>query len=299
MSPRRIHLLLFPIFLNLMGAKTERPANAVQAEIINTSYMADVTVSTYNDSLEFDCQTFFKDPCFGTLIETHNLYLPELKEWRRLIAEHANELARFLKTFPETEYFSEEAIGNAFETQFEFDERLQNMDVFKPWTNRWSGKWSNGKTQYHIWDETRAWNGQWIQPITQSEGEFADKDNLREMMLNNRVELAINGYSCENCITGWVSKRQHGRLEIPCIGYLLSDTTMIWVTQIQKPNGLFTKNTRWFFFLESIDSGSNASQYSIYGQAVVIDNGKVILKSAERGKHFGTYFSDIIWTEVF
>ena len=62
MSPRRILLLLSPIFLNLMGAKTERPASAIQAEIINASYMPDVTVSTYNDSQNLNARHSSKTP---------------------------------------------------------------------------------------------------------------------------------------------------------------------------------------------------------------------------------------------
>ena len=168
---------------------------------------------------------------------------------------------------------------------------LKGTDVFGPWTNHWSGAWSNGTMQYHLWDHARPWHDQWIQPVTQSETHFSDKGRLGAMIRNREVDLAIDVYSHEDGITGWVSKRQHGPVEIPCIGYLLEETTLLWICQPQEPHERFAPTTEWFVFLERCDAASNARRYRIYGHPVRID-GTVTWNAEERGAHRGRYCAE-------
>ncbi len=231
---------------------------------------------------------WFENPTFIRMIETHNQYAAEFARWRRLFAGHAAELAHLLKTFPGSENLREDDLRRIIVDSEAKCDSLSQRDVFKPWTNRWSGRWSNGRPQYHIWDSTRFVNGQWIQPVSLSETGFATACRVEEMLQNRRTDVAINVFSRENGITGWVSKRQHGRLELPHIGYLVNDTTLIWICQIKDPENLFAPDSRWFVFLETVQNSSTPAVYKIYGQPFAMTE-KFFVDSNEQGKHFGTY----------
>jgi hypothetical protein len=231
---------------------------------------------------------WFENPAFIRMIETHNQYTAEFARWRRLFAEHAAELAHLLKTFPGSENLRENDLRRIIASpEAKYDSRSQR-DVFNPWTNRWSGRWSNGRPQYHIWDSTRFIDGQWIQPVSLSETGFARASCVEEMLQNRRTDVAINVFSRENGITGWVSKRQHERLELPHLGYQVNDTTLIWICQIKDPENLFAPDSRWFVFLETVQNSSTPAVYKIYGQSFVMTD-KFFVDANEPGKHFGIY----------
>lgn len=232
----------------------------------------------------------FKHPAFIRMIEIHDQYLPELAGWRRLFARHAKELARLLKTLPGGEHLQEEYLGQVFSNAETNYDSLANKDVFAPWVNRWSGEWSNGMQQYHIWDSTYVINGRMVQPVTLSKSQFVNYDSLDEMLRIRQVDIAINVVSPRYGITGWVSKTRNGQLELPHIGYWVNDTTLIWICQIKEPGKLFARDPRWFIFLETVNTSANPAEYRIYGQPVVIKE-TFSVETGQRGKHCGVYYS--------
>ena len=237
---------------------------------------------------EFEAQVHFPSPLFGDVIKLHNQHLGKLQNLRRLISRHSEELARLIKTFPGTETLDKDVIRDTFALGIGPREPVADGEIFKPWAQRWSGTWSNGTPQFHVWDRTQYWNGQWIQAVTQSEIEFSVSGNVEAMFLRNQVDLGINVYTAETGITGWVSKRQHGRLELPHIGYLVDARTLVWITQPQDPDHLFQGDPTWFVFLETVDSRTDAKRYSIYGHMVVIESG-LRWDAERRGQHCGNY----------
>jgi len=249
------------------------------------------TVSNRSNSVEFLNRKNFHDWLFESVILTHNRFLTELHYSRKFIRRHAGELASLVKSFPDAELLDENVLQQIFASPTGIMKEFPGEEIFNPWISRWSGSWSDGSSQFHEWEQTRYRKGQWIQPVIQSETEFSNKDNLKSMFINNQVDLGINVYTPEFGITGWVSKYQHGRLELPHIGYLYDETTLIWFCQPHKSNKLSRLTTSWFVFLERVDSYSNPGQYMIYGLPFVIENGKIGFKSEERGKHCGTYNS--------
>jgi hypothetical protein len=232
----------------------------------------------------------FKHPAFIRMIEIHDQYLPELDGWRRLFARHAKELARLLKTFPGGEHLHEEYLHQVFSYPETIYDSLANKDVFAPWVNRWSGEWSNGTRQYHIWDSTYVSNDRIVQAVTLSESQFVNYGCLDEMLRTQEVDIAINVVSPRYGITGWVSKTRNGQLELPHIGYWVNDTTLVWICQIKEPGKLFARDQRWFVFLETVNTSANPAEYRIYGQPVVIKE-TFTVETGQRGKHCGVYYS--------
>jgi hypothetical protein len=171
---------------------------------------------------------WFSTQPFLRLLENHERFLPEFVRWRQLFAEHAIEMAQLLISFNGSEALSEDSLCELFTNGNKKDRASHAMDIFRPWTNRWSGIWSNGVPQYHIWDSTRAVDGRWIQPVSLSETRFADACCVEEMLQRGETDVAINVVNYELQITGWVSKRQGADLELPHIGYLVNDTTLIF-----------------------------------------------------------------------
>ena len=247
---------------------------------------------TRNDHISgnvtFESEAYFQDRLLGDVIHFHNQHLQELENWRRLFAQYADELAHFVKTFPGAEALDEDILRDTFAARTGLREHVAGGEVFQPWAHRWSGMWGNGSSQYHVWDQTQYWNGRWIQAVTQSEAGFTDGSNLEAMFARNQVDLGINVYSPETGITGWVSKRQHERLEVPHIGYLIDTTSIIWICQPQKSNRLFKENKTWFIFLERVIASSNPKKYTIHGQPFVIDV-KIQGNFEQIGQHYGNY----------
>jgi hypothetical protein len=162
--------------------------------------------------------------------------------------------------------------------------------VFKPWLNQWSGLWSNGMPQFHVWDSTRFVEGQWIQPVSLSQTRFVKSCCVEEMRRSRQADIAINVFSREHGITGWVSKGQHGRQELPHIGYVLNDTTLLWICQFKDPANLLAHDTRWFVFLETVEASAHPAAYRIYGQPVTMTD-KLSADSSEKDRHYATYYS--------
>jgi hypothetical protein len=290
---RKESLFKFKVFMALafhVIYPTEKLAN-LNAE----SHSYNLTVNTNKtcacgESPVTANQDWFSYPAFISIIKTHDQYLPELTRWRNLFAQHAKTLARVIKTFPGSENLSQDDLRRIITNQETTLDTLENKDVFAPWTNRWSGVWSNGALQYHIWDSTRVMRGRMIQPVTLSESSFTNYCCVERMAQSGKTDVAINVFSREHGITGWVSKNQRGRVELPHVGYLINDTTLVWLCQIKEPGKLSAPNNRWFIFLETVNTSANPAEYRIYGQPVVIME-TVVVESDQRGKHYGTYYS--------
>lgn len=255
----------------------------MQCPSIPTDTLAIASVRLHHEGGKVGDPHALSGPFFDALIARHDDARDDFLEWRRLVSRHAADLACFVKSFPGTEAFSVDELRRVLQSQTGLAEPVIQQDLFAPWTNRWSGSWSNGTSQYHIWGPTYRREGRWLQPVAQSEVHFPDLRRLGAMLRANEADLAINVFSEETGISGWVSKRQHGRLEIPCIGYLLDETTLLWVAQEQEPEHLFAPNPQWLIFLEKVDTLTAPRQYQIYGRSVVIDHGIV--------------WDDLVWQE--
>ena len=210
---------------------------------------------------------------FQAVIDSHEEF--DFTAWRAGFARQADALAAFFKRFPGTGRFQELAVRNAIAAAPSF--RGDPMRVFAPWTDWWQGRWSNGKTYYHIWDPTVAHKKDGktlaVQPVTQSEHGFAHSGNLATMRdQKKRVDLAINVCTAQRGITGWVSKEDG---EMPHLGYLLNEVTLIWIAR---------HNGQHFMFFEWVDP--SAGTYGIHGRPFSLEGGTL---ERGRGRHYGTY----------
>jgi hypothetical protein len=239
-----------------------------------------------------DSMSWFGNPAMRQVLEKHDHFLPALKEWRRMWGQHAGALAQLVKTFPGSENLRESVLRDIISDPAGLYDTLVNHDVFEPWTKHWSGAWSNGRMQYHIWNLTVIVGGRWIQPVTLSETAFVDYCSIDTMMQRNETDIAINVFSAADGITGWVSKRQHGRIELPHIGYLVNDTTLLWICREQKSEQSNTGHTPWYIFLETVRGSGDSAEYMIYGQPAVIED-SLSADEHEQGKHHGTYHASV------
>lgn len=236
----------------------------------------------------FGSHDYLESGAFASVLDAHNAFLSQIAGWRRSLALYAAPLAELVKTFPGTEHLAEEDVRAILRSRLGLPHEHTEEDVFKPWTNRWAGRWGNGTSQYHIWDQTRRWQGQWIQPVVQSEVAFPDEGRLEAMLMSSNVDLAINVYSEQHGITGWVSKRQHGRLEIPCLGYLLESTALFWVCNLSGTIPDDIENSVWFTYLETVDASRAPHDYHVHGQSIEL-NGGVDWDITARAAHTGHY----------
>jgi hypothetical protein len=228
---------------------------------------------------------------YKEMIEMHDRYQEEFEHWRKLFATHAKKVARLIKTFPGSANINETRLSKIIALYKHHPDMDKTSDVFAPWTNRWSGEWSNGTQQYHIWEPTIMFGDMMIQPVTISENTFINSYSVSKMVEDGKTDIAINVLSRKYGITGWVSKYQHGRYELPHIGYLINETTLLWITQIKEPGNLANNDNRWFIFLETVNSRENPTGYHIYGQPVII-NDEPIVEAGQRDKHHGIYYAD-------
>jgi hypothetical protein len=227
---------------------------------------------------------------YKEIIEMHDQYQEQFDSWRKIFATHAKTVARLIKTFPGSANINESRLSEIISSYEDNPDADKTGDVFAPWTNRWSGEWSNGAQQYHIWETTIISGNRMIQPVTLSENTFINSNSVRKMVNDEKTDIAINIFSQKYGITGWVSKYQHGRYELPHIGYLINETTLLWITQIKEPGNLAKDDSRWFVFLETVNSRENPTEYRIYGQPVIIDN-EPIVEAGQRDKHQGIYYA--------
>jgi len=227
---------------------------------------------------------------FVEILRLHDGHDDEFRRWRRLFAQHADELARMVCDFPIAHELDEEAVSRALTRPLSHCDTLSGRDVFAPWTNTWSGLWCNGVRQYHIWDSTRYVDGQWVQPVTLSERRFVQLSEVREKQRQGQADVAINVFSRESGITGWVSKYQKRRLEMPHIGYRINDTTLMWICQIKSPGEVFTPSNCWLVFLEIVAPGRQPAVYRIYGRSICTGKTGVFTCRPE-ARHFGTYYA--------
>lgn len=236
----------------------------------------------------FQRTEFLGDPAFDHIIAMHDRYRSEFYRWRSLFSQHASQLAQLVKTFPGSEQLSEEELGQKF---FNGTSVPANVgDVFQPWTDRWQGMWSNGKMQYHVWDSTRLIDDRMIQAVSLSEYALVPVHEAGKAARFSWSDLAVNILSPETGVTGWVSKYQSGRWELPHVGYSINDTTLIWICQIKSPDHLFVADSLWFVFLEIVRSSGENKEYRIYGLSVIVTD-RFVARIDQRGRHRGIYRS--------
>lgn len=244
---------------------------------------------------------------FGSLVKQHNRNIKGLHETRKLLAPHAETLAKMLVNFyPVSKgvkcYWKDDPDGKSEGTTGHIAKVLRhesasvnygNKNVFDPWDGFWRGNWcSSGKAwpQYHIWDRTRATSDgkHFVQPVSQrglaetkacskihdDPSEFVDAGNLKAQWEKNAVNLAINVWSNNDKVTGWVWKKQGGKPVImPHLGYRLNDHTLIWIAQEMEFKGVdadytMNKGGRFFMFFEWV--GQCRRAYGIHGREFTI-----------------------------
>ncbi|NIV94876.1 hypothetical protein GWN42_19315 [candidate division KSB1 bacterium] len=144
--------------------------------------------------------------------------------------------------------------------------------------------------QYHVWEVTYFYDGQWIQPVSLSEYDFTGFHQVQDKLQTGLTDIAVNVFSDELGVTGWVSKWQKTRVEMPHLGYWVNETTLVWFCQINEPEKLVTIDNRWFVFLETVDRSPNPIEYQIYGVQIIVGE-TLSLVPGQVGKHFGTYYS--------
>jgi hypothetical protein len=210
---------------------------------------------------------------FHAVIRRHNADATRLGSWRRTFRDHADDLTAFFRTFPGTGHFEERHVRHCF-SGLTSHHHQGGPTVFDPWTSWWDGTWHglwNGREsnsdQYHIWDETGAVGGQSIQPVTQSVHRFVSQANLTAGVAANQVDLGINVWSSGAGITGWVSKRQFGAVELPHVGYSLDPQTLIWITQPDFA-GVYYMFFEWVY--------ASRGLYGIHGRTFEITRSRVI-----------------------
>jgi|GEM_PF-1999748 len=247
------------------------------------------STATINDKEVTDDSFVFNAHHFTEIVALHNDLLPQLAEARTVLATHAEELAQLVKSLPGADLLSESSILDRIRYWKEKGGSVSGATVFQPWMNRWQGVWSNGSPQFHIWDKTRRWGEQWIQVVAQSEYTFPEETQLAHLLQKGKTDLGINVYSEEYGVTGWVSKRQHGRLDIPCVGYVIDVPILLWVCAMDYIDDL--NSGEWFVYLEKIERIEGTLQYAIAGHPFTIDAG-IFWSDNLIGAHSGLYTAE-------
>jgi hypothetical protein len=284
----RVEFLLVALALMLISVLS--PITLLAADLACQSLFAVFQIFKLNKTPGQGKHARLEQAAMRALLEKHNDYLAEFARWRGLFARQADKLAALIKTFPGGENLSVEELRRIIMQAPEGWSGEKAPQIFQPWTNRWTGLWSNGAPQYHVWDSTRFVNGQWIQPVSLSEFEYVEPGRLEECSRERRADVAINVYTHGHGVTGWVSKYQHGRLELPHVGYVINDSTLLWICQIKSPERLFMRENCWFVFLETVTVSSAPAEDRIYGQPVLIGD-DFHAEAGERDLHRGTYYA--------
>jgi hypothetical protein len=197
---------------------------------------------------------------------------------------------------------SKKSVTDAFTSisasDFEKVYKHRGSDAFNPWKSWWCGNYKDSSgnltLNYHIWDSTVSWSGQYVQPVTQSITRYAysidssgvsKKGNLQDMKDKAEVDLAINVCSKRHGLTGWVSKRQahdkKGIGELPHVGYLLTAKRILWITQ---PPGK-SDDTYWMFY-ERSNGASRPTLYDLHGIEFTLKSNKATLVSSLGGARY-------------
>ena len=220
-------------------------------------------------------------PYFGPIMDLHDKY-----DWvslRKFFADNVDFLTAFVLAFPKAKVppnfnskKNETTIRNALTYTGKPTRLMYNSNAFDPWANWWCGKWSDGVTQYHIWDKTIYYRGYYLQLVTQSTYGFAHDLELERMVQYKDVNMAINVSSQKWGITGWVTKFEDGKqIQMPHMGYLLDEKTLIWITIQRDMKTLSDWNGLWLMFVEWTDTAFDPSNYNIYLNTFRVDSGKI------------------------
>lgn len=219
---------------------------------------------------------------FREVRRRHDRYRPELARWRRRLARHAPELARIIAGLPGGDRHSQRRLRSILRDPAggaaDADRRL-----FAPWSGRWRGPWANGVMQYHDWRPPRRVGKRWLQTVTIGEAGFVSAAEVAD-----RGDLAISCWSAALGMTGWVSKRLHGVLQLPHLGYRIDDTTMVWFCTRAEGDLAMEPPRDWLVFLETVSGTGQERIYRIEGIPVRLGSRCVAIE-AEAGRHSGRY----------
>ncbi|HET9528725.1 MAG TPA: hypothetical protein VFQ92_00120 [Blastocatellia bacterium] len=224
---------------------------------------------------------------FSAVIDIHDKFRDSGKfnDWFAKFSKHASDLAdHFLSSFASVRDTlpSREELITAFQsvaqTDFEKNYSKFGSRAFHPWFNWYHGYWDNGTSRtenFHIWDNTVALAGRYIQPVTQSTTSFVyNKDEsgrrvslLKDMKKKRKTDLGVDFISPDSGITGWVTKHQSSQ-ELPHVGYLIGEKILIWMAQYVGEEA----SSQWFMFFERGNRTFRASLYSVDGVMVKVDD---------------------------
>ena len=214
------------------------------------------------------------------VLKIHDEHLSGLKKWKEFFTREdiVPAFAKFLadrSAFPD----APSVPAATFETMLRDDRDHRyngSRDVFDPWTSWWLGDWG-GKAQYHIWDGTEPnANGQYVQPVTQSETAHASRNNYSYLSARWCANVAVNVYSPADGVTGWVTKQQTSKsgsqnlTQLPHLGFSLPDQKLlVWITkEYANPSSgtiAMGSETSFWVFLEYENGGT----YHIRGRREV------------------------------
>jgi hypothetical protein len=227
---------------------------------------------------------------FHKVIKEHNAKRVFLQSLRQTFRKYAEGLADFFLTYPQSPKWVGHwrAQRDALVLCFEHKTSQGHGGVFQPWDGWWKGVWNSPNKapipQFHVWDETVKVEQQHVQPVTQSVSQFVHRENLMEANKGEesgkaKVDLGINVWAPDMGITGWVSKRQYGKEELPHIGYTPNGHTLIWITQVNYEGA-------YYMYFEWSDPATN--RYGIHGRAFQIINNKLIRGSVTGWTEYDT-----------
>ena len=208
-------LLRQTLALALMVMAVLPPIAPAAAGLARQSLFAICQILKRNEACTSSRPTGIESKTIRAMLARHNRYVAEFARWRGLFARHAAALAALVKTFPGSEDLSEAHLRRLIaQTPGSYGDENESR-IFQPWTNRWAGWWSNGAPQYHVRDTTRCLDGQRIQPVSLSEYGFVAPAHLDASVRRSRADAALNVFTRGHGVTGWVSRYQHGRVEMP------------------------------------------------------------------------------------
>ena len=219
---------------------------------------------------------------FQGVIDRHDAF-GDFATWRQIFSRISGQMADFYKRdgrFTYAARFTHAEIERAFR-EGPINKGLVSgtstlQDVFGPWDGWWSGTWSDGSPQRHIWDASYSTSGRTLQLVSQTRQTFAHVQSWSQFRSRDHaggtewVDLALNAYDSTRGVTGWVTKET---VDLPHIGYRLSGNTLLWITWM---------GGSYFLF----DEHATANSYRIDGRPFRYDHTGFFPSNIA---HHGTY----------
>jgi hypothetical protein len=188
------------------------------------------------------------DP-FEKLVERIDENKPRVNTWRSYFAQCRDRFGNTIAStfngrsdigeFP-TITIDPKELETAFQ-QREESRRPFDREDFDQFSGMWTGilrgydlstgEETDATTQYLVWDKTSEMHGTYVQKVVGSETRHFQTKSLPDLS-ENKVDLVVDLYRDDIGITAWASNYQHGRQEIPLIGYKLDQHKFLWINQM-------------------------------------------------------------------